>query len=334
MKLNLMKRFFDTVGPESESSIANEIAHRWLGADSVVRCMRASANFVFHAQASQASYFLRFNHEHEREVASINAELDCLRHLLRRGVHAATPVLSTSGRYIESVVTNLGVFHAVLFEALPGEHWKFDSLDERRFELWGKALGEIHAASQGLSSDRRPSWSDHVAFAERLIPASETAATGELRAVKEILTSLSPSLDGFGLIHFDFELDNLTWHQDKAGVLDFDDCAFYWYEADVAFALRDLFDDRIDRVDFACNRLGAFLRGYRSQVHLSDAAVRRIPLFLRMHNLFAFARLVRALEGAPEEEPTWMADLRNRLTNLLIDYREAFRRYPVTEFAD
>jgi predicted nucleic acid-binding protein len=78
-------------------------------------------------------------------------------------------------------------------------------------------------------------------------------------------------------------------NNDEAGILDLDDCAFYWFEADIAFALRDLFEDSIDKVDFQDQRLSAFLRGYRREIQISDAAVSRIPLFLRMDHESALA---------------------------------------------
>ena len=50
-------------------------------------------------------------------------------------------------------------------------------------------------------------------------------------------------------IHFDFELDNIVWNTDKTGIIDFDDSAFYWFVADIAFALRDLYDDSVKKVE-------------------------------------------------------------------------------------
>lgn len=333
MTLDLMKTFFDTVTTDGHSQIADEIVARWLTDDAVVRVWRASANFVFSVKASKDQYFLRFNHASERDAETIDAELNYVRHLMRRSIRVGAPILSTSGNYVESISTETGEFHAVLFQALSGKDWEFDSLDESRFELWGQALGKMHAASKGFSTDYRPSWTDHVLLAERMIPASEEDACRELRSVKEILNSLPSSVDDFGLIHFDFELDNLKWENNEAGVVDCDDCAFYWFEADIAFALRNLFEDSIDNVDFECKSLGAFMKGYRSEMQMSDAAVRRIPLFLRMHNLVTFAKLIRTLgDGPSQEEPKWTTDLRNRLTNKCLEYREQFQNYPISHF--
>ncbi len=333
MALGLMKAFFDTVAADGRSPIADEIAARWLTDDAVVRVWRASANFVFSVKTSKDQYFLRFNHASERDARTIDAELDYVRHLMRSGIRLNAPILSTSGNYVESVSTDMGEFHAFLFQALTGEDWEFDSLDEERFGLWGQALGKIHAASKGFNTDHRPSWTDHVLLAERMIPASEEDSCRELFTVKELLSSLPSSVDDFGLIHFDFELDNLKWENNEARVMDCDDCAFYWFEADIAFALRDLFEDSIDKIDFECNRLSAFLTGYRSENQISDAAIKRIPLFLRMHNLVSYARLIRTIEGEPiQDEPGWTTNLRNRLTNKCLEYREQFQNNALSNF--
>ena len=333
MKLNLMKTFFDTVTSDNQSPIADEIVDRWLTDDVVVKVGRASANFVFSVKTFKDQYFLRFNHASERNAETIDAELNYVRHLLGRGIRVSVPILSTSGNYVESISTEMGEFHAVLFQALVGDEWEFESLDERQFELWGQAMGKMHATTKGFSTDHRPSWKDHVHFAERMIPVSEKDAYRELCSVKEMLSSLQSGIDTFGLIHFDFELDNLKWEKDEAGILDFDDCAFYWFEADIAFSLRDLFEDSIDKIDFECKKLGAFLKGYRSENQISDAAVRRIPLFLRMHNLVTYAKLIRTIEGGSvRDEPKWTADLRNRLTNKCLEYREQFQNFPSSHF--
>ena len=330
MKLNLMKTFFDTVNSDDQSPIADTIVDRWLTDEVVVRAGRASANFVFSVKTFKDQYFLRFNHASERNAETIDAELNYVRHLLGRGIRVSVPIPSTSGNYIESISTEMGEFHAVLFQALTGNEWEFESLDERRIELWGQTMGKMHAATKDFSTDHRPSWKDHIRFAERLIPASEKEACRELCSVKEMLNGLQSGIETFGLIHFDFELDNLKWEKNEAGILDFDDCAFYWFEADIAFALRDLFEDSIDKIDFECKKFGAFLKGYRSENQISDFAVRRIPLFLRMHNLVTYAKLVRTIEdGAASNEPKWTTNLRERLRSKCLEYLEQFQNNPI-----
>lgn len=119
------------------------------------------------------------------------------------------------------------------------------------------------------------------------------------------LSALPADRDTFGPIHFDFELDNLVWHDRGMGILDFDDCARCWYVADIAFARRDLFDGG-EAVDDASVR--GFLDGYADACALDQAQLSLLPTFSRLVRLLAYARTVRALDLPPEPaHPEWPA---------------------------
>ena len=317
MPLDLMTRFAG-VAPNWTSPLARQIADRWVGEETDVRVWRASANFVCVVTGGGAKYYLRFNHAEERSYTAICAELEWIQHLERSGCVIAAPAVSRAGNIVETVITPLGRFHAVLFHALPGSHREFDTLSLPDFETWGRTLGQIHAHSQNYHVHGRPAWTDYVDLAARHISEHEAALRAELVAVERRLRDLPITSSSFGLIHYDFELDNLIWHEERAGVLDFDDCAHYWYAADIAYALRDLFDDSIAHLDLAHPSLQAFVHGYRTAFPISDACLQRLSLFLRLHNLVLFARISRSLGASPPaEEPGWAVDLRTTLTGML-----------------
>jgi Ser/Thr protein kinase RdoA (MazF antagonist) len=322
MKLALMRRFFDTVDQRWASPLADQIAARWVAPGAKVRVLRASANFICRVEEGGRVSFLRFNHAGERRAEEIGAELDFIRHVTARGIRAARPLPSLAGKLVESVPTELGTFHAVLFEALPGVEREFDELDLAGFERWGQALGQLHCASADFTSPERPGWAQRLAFARREIPAVETAAQRELDRVEAELALLPAAPVDFGMIHYDFEQDNLCWQGDAIGSLDYDDCGPYWYAADIAYALRDLFHDRPAGVNPGEPRLQAFLRGYRSARPLGDEWLARLPLFLRLHNLVAYARITRSLGSGPQpDEPVWLGGLRGKLESFLEGYR-------------
>ena len=284
MKLSLMAAFFDTADDEDRyAPIADEIASRWVGPDGDVIHRRSSANFVFSVAAGE-DYFLRFNHESERAIPHIEAELHGIDHLAERGVRVARPVVAESGARVERVETDLGFFHAVLFEALPGVHRDFDDLDETAFAHWGRALGKLHAASLDIEVDR-PTWAEQLADLRHLIPIEEESALSELAFIEDRLDGLDGDPDEFGLIHFDFEMDNLLWQGDEIGIVDFDDCAYYPFVADIALALRDLCDDKVAHVDLQDERLQTFIAGYRQAKPLDEKALWLLPLFIRLSNL-------------------------------------------------
>lgn len=332
MKLSLMAAFFDLADDEDRySPVADEIAARWVESDAEVVHRRSSANFVFSVAAAKA-YFLRFNRESERTVSFIEAELDCVEYLAEQGVRVARPVVAKAGACVERVETELGVFHAVLFEALPGEHRDLDDLDEVAFARWGRALGELHAASLDLEADR-PTWAEQLAGIRRIIPVDEESALSELTYIENWLDHLDSDPDEFGLIHFDFEMDNLLWQGDEIGIIDFDDCAYYPFAADIALALRDLCDDKVAQLDLADERLQTFVAGYREAKPLSEAALRQLPLFIRLSNLVSFARTFWSLgEGPLRQEPMWTAELRRDWLVGLAEGRRDFAENPVRLF--
>jgi Ser/Thr protein kinase RdoA (MazF antagonist) len=329
MHLGLMKRFFDTVDGEWRSTLAVQIASAWVGPGCDVRILRASANFVCVVQTVERKYFLRFNHASERSPEAVAGELAFIRHLSTRGVRAAQPLPSRAGRFVESIQTDLGLFHAVLFEALPGVHLEFDQLDAQGFARWGRSLAQLHEAARGFTPRNRPGWQDWVEMAQAELPLAENAARRELQVAERAFSRL-PAGDSFGTIHYDFELDNICWDGLTPAVLDFDDCGAHWYAADIAFALRDLFADRSSAVNLEDGRFQAFLRGYRSLRPVAQAALDRMKLFLRWHNLVSFARIAHALSGGPlADEPEWLQKLRRHLANVQDGYRQEFEAHPL-----
>ncbi len=331
MKLALMTAFFESVDGNGCSPIAAEIAGRWFRSPTSVSCLRASANFVFEVQNADGRYILRFNSAGERQPEAIAAELRFTGRLAGRDLRVAEPVAARSGLLVETIPTELGTFHAVMFEALSGRQLELEQLDGAGLERWGRTLGELHNASRGYEAGQRPSWSDHIAFARTEIASAEELLHAELHEVGERLQGLAAGPEDFGLIHYDFELDNLLWQGDEIGVVDFDDCAHYWFVADIAYALRDLFDDRAEQVDLGDRRLGSFVTGYRSARPLGDEQLGLIPLLLRLHNLVSFARLSRSLGGGPPpDEPEWAAGLRGKLAGKLNAYRQSVADHPLS----
>jgi len=333
MKLTLMKMVCEADDEDQQNSLAPQLAARWLSDITSCKLYRASANFVYAVETPSRPYFLRFNHESERSAAAISAEVNFIRHLVLQGIQVSRPLASAAGNYIETAQTAKGTFHAVLFEELPGIELTLADMDTNKLVHWGAALGRLHAASHAFEPTTHPWWSDHLRMARREIPANEECALKELRAVEERLGKLAVNADSFGLIHFDFELDNLRWQDDQAGILDFDDCACYWFEADIAFALRDLFQDRASLVNTSSDQFRAFTNGYQAVQPLTEEAIERIPLFTRLHNLVTFAKLLRALDGSAEiSDPAWAVKLCKRLHNKLEEYRQDFCSNPIKSF--
>lgn len=324
MTLRLMQAVVDTLDDQYESPIADTIVRLWTPDQPCVRYFRASANFIFTFALHDQPAILRFAHESERTAEAVEAELAFLHHLAARHIPVVLPKRSLSGRYVESVATSLGVFYAVVFERLPGEHCDIDDLSLDQCTQWGRALGETHRAAEGYSGIGRPTVYDHVRQLDQQLPEHEQAARRLLARLKPQLAALPVDEHCFGLIHYDFELDNLLWNK-QIHVIDFDDCAHYWFVSDIAFALRDLFDDHADRINITDARFQAFVCGYRMARTVTDEELRQLPLFLQLHHLVTFTKLLRATDiNDPSAAPAWVVDLRARLLRKAQTYRDGF----------
>ena len=330
MKITLMKRFFDTVSDERRSPIAEKIAGRWFEENVKVRVVRASSNFITHVETPENTYYLRFNHSTERTREFIEAELSFIQHLTNHGIHANRPIPSLSELIVETVPTEMGDFHGVLFEAIQGNQYESDELNLEKFRSWGSALGKVHKESTGLVVPGIPTWKDHISRVRSMVSKSDEVIWSELDSVEMKLNAL-PVDDGiFGIIHFDFEMDNLLWNKDSVGIVDFDDCAYYWYAADIAYALRDLYEDQVDRFNVDDERVQAFLEAYRSIRPISEEELSHIPIFIRLHNLYTYTRLYRSIEDDPAtDEPQWVRNIRDKLRKKIETYCEDIEMNPI-----
>ena len=323
MKLSLIKAIDSTIADTGESLLANQLLTAWPHDPGSARFFRTSANAVFTFTQAGRPYILRFNHDSERSADYIRAEVAYLKHLADVGVAVAHPVRSRAGHYVESRDTSYGCFHSVVFQAVSGQQFEIDELTLDGFRQWGQALGKLHAAAQSYTDAGRPTWRDHIAKVVEQLPASEHQVHAAIAQLCTQLDQLPVTSETFGLIHFDFELDNLIWTKSGLTAIDFDDSAWYWFAADIAFALRDLFDDDVAKIDSRSPKLRAFVAGYRTAKNLTADAIALLPLFLRLHHAIGLGTLLRALETTPAtDEPTWTQALRQKLEQAAQRYRE------------
>lgn len=325
MKLSTMKKVVETVDQDWRSPFAEKLLEKWGYDQKEVYYYRGSANFIFVFKREDQWYYLRCNESTERTKEDYHSELQILAYLEKASISISKPVLSKDGNLIETITTELGTYHCVVFEALEGEQVEFEQLDELRFYKWGKALGQLHQTFKTLPmelKENRPSWHNHIQFVKETITAEENSVIQELNEVEQYINNLTISKDTYGLIHYDFELDNIKWNGDQIGILDFDECVQHWYVADIAYALRDLFENGVDLNNPSYKQ---FMNGYTSETSIDLRLQQDLVWFLRLHNLVMFAKLYRSLDlKEAEANPQWFNDLICKFEAKLETYRESF----------
>ncbi len=319
MRLSTLWRVDQTIRADGSSPVADAIAAQWGMTAGTARFVRSSANFVYRCQ--QPARFLRFSDSTEQQRAAVVAEVQLLHWLDQAEFTVAVPLASQHGEFVETVETAWGTFHAVLYSALTGEQRQIATLPPARAEAWGLALGRLHAAIReyvGTNAAPRPSWRDLLTMIAAVLPADCPAVQTELAEMRMALRLLPLAPDNYGLCHGDFELDNLLWHGDQISVLDFDDCVYLWYVADIALALGDLLATSVATND---PRYRAFIQGYRRAYPLDDQALLQLPLFRRLADLLKYARVKRATDLViTPEHPVWLAQLDQKLRQRAAEY--------------
>ncbi len=316
MKLSIMNAFL-----QSGDAVVDQALEKWGYDPESVRFMRASSTFIFYFERDQKKFILRLTPE--GNVEQINQELAYLAYLEEKqlSVHQAYP--SIAGNLVETLESSLGTFYATVFTFLEGEQYEMEDLTKTQFYLWGEALGELHKHSKEYKERGEYTLSKAFMSASDIIPESEHSARHELAVVNNRLESLKQTPQNFGRIHFDFELDNLIW-KDGFQIVDFESSLDGWYCADIAFALRDLFVEKVELTDPSFQQ---FLQGYRSKTAITDEEIAHIPMFLRLHNLISFAKLVKTVDVERNpEHPEWLEGLRAKLCLKIEDYRSGFQR--------
>jgi Ser/Thr protein kinase RdoA (MazF antagonist) len=322
MKLSTILKVDSAVDAQGQSHIAERILAHWEHDPGSAQFFRSSTNFVYTFRKGGKRYFLRFADNAERTEAEISAEMELLCWIASKGMAVTTPIASWHGRYVETVETDLGTFYAVVFAALQGAQVDLEELSTDQFEVWGAALGKLHALMhlyQDPSLSARRTWRDHLDLLRSYLREDESGVQAEFDHITSLLSALPTKETNYGLIHGDFELDNLFWQDDIIAVLDFDDCSFCWYVADIAFALRDLFETG---VDLSNPSFRAFIRGYSKHYALDEELISHLPMFLRLAKLITYAKLVRAMDLANDQDyPEAYMSLRLKLENWIDNYK-------------
>ena len=93
-------------------------------------------------------------------------------------------------------------------------------------------------------------------------------------SVREALTAYGRSPRRYGLIHADFNLDNMLLDGERVIPLDFDDCGFGWHLFDLATVWTIYHGS-----DLAEAIRAGVVEGYRSERDLPDEELEHLPLF-------------------------------------------------------
>jgi Ser/Thr protein kinase RdoA (MazF antagonist) len=154
----------------------------------------------------------------------------------------------------------------------------------------------------------------------------EKRALAEQERVKRWLNSLPITKVNYGLIHYDFELDNIFWTEatNSFCAIDFDDSLYHWHVMDIVYAIRDMSELSEEAAKLAFN---SFIKGYNKKMYIGAYELSQMPRFERFSNLYSFARIMRSMKDSNfENEPEWLKRLKPHLEKKCKNYRECFEK--------
>lgn len=293
--------------------------------DEALAQYRISSNAIYPFFRDGAVCFLRLAPTDEKIRENIAGELSFIRYLRENGYPAAEPLASRSGEYLLTLKTARGEYFATAFRGVGGVRIDGTDYSNEIMLSYGKSLGRLHALSSRYAAKKRKwDYNDALLWVENVL--SEYHASDpvqrELDSLRSDLSALAKSDATYGLVHYDFEPDNVFFDagQELCNVIDFDDGMYHWYVLDVEQAFGEL-RDALSPPD-AKRARDLFLFGYREEFDLSPEALDTLPLMRRFVDLFRYARIIRSVAETFGNEPDWMTGLRGILGSMKSEYEE------------
>ena len=127
------------------------------------------------------------------------------------------------------------------------------------------------------------------------------------------LEQCSISASAYGIIHYDFEPDNVFYdvETDSFSVIDFDDAICCWYALDIVRAidgLNEVVEGGEPDVATSC-----FIEGYKSATDLTEEQQQTFMLMRRLVRLQEYSTLLHVMSESILEMPEWMIGLTDKL---------------------
>ncbi|MER5217782.1 phosphotransferase [Streptomyces sp. NPDC002838] len=274
-------RLKQTVSEAWDSPVADQVAAHWGYPAGTAKWWRSSASHVFVLPDNGRRRYLRFVPGSYRGPKPLTAVAELMARLGDGGSAVVRPVAAESGALTVTVATGLGAMHAMVVEPAPGEEVDVSELTESQASYWGQALARLHRDAAGLDAGLPESFGELPGIGELF--ADDTALVEATARLAEVMSGLPRGQDRWGVVHGDFELDNMAWEDGRPVAYDFDEAALSWYAADIAYAVRDLTDHTGRPATGHRARFDAFLDGYRSMRPIDDEDLGCLPLFAGLH---------------------------------------------------
>ena len=311
-----LKYLFENYELAKECLKRYEHSERYL--DEMLKHFRISSNAIypFYADDEAKVCYLRLSPTAEKTPFEVLSEIRFITWLLERGYPIMKPYPMKDGKLFDVISTQWGTYNVSCFEKVSGKTLEDTDGSLELARGYGRMRAELHNLSAEYPySDERKSHTELIA--EVKVQLEKNQAPGSVLSqcdiISDELTALGKNEDNYGLIHYDFEPDNVLYDEESGqfGVIDPDDSMRCWYALDVVRAI-DAMDDVVEE-ELEEQAVSAFIEGYRSKRPLSEEQLASMPLMRRLVSLQEYATILHVLSEPTEEEPEWMTRIKEKL---------------------
>jgi len=292
--------------------------------DEYLKYFRISSNAVYPFSVQGKRHFLRLSPVEEKQKENLMGELEFLQHLQRAGYGAMKPVTAKNGELLLTLHTTWGGYYASVFEGVAGVSIEDTDYREEIMTAYGKALGRLHKLSINYQPENRKwSYVDALEWVKKMLAEYQELCPEkgpqlirlqkEAEAVEQELSQIKQTKETFGLVHYDFEPDNVFYNAEDGScqVIDFEDGMYHFFMVDIEQVL-DSFSEELEGEAYEQAKR-YFLQGYESEKALEPDYEPKCRLMRRFCNLFSYTRLVHCIAEEVPDAPEWMVNLRGRL---------------------
>lgn len=284
--------------------------------DDYLQHFRISSNAVYPFSWQGNMRFLRLSPASEKIEKNLRGELEFLCYLQNRSYSAVIPVASSSGELVVTLNSIWGKYYASVFKGIDGVSIENTDYNDHILFAYGKALGQLHILSTEYSpKNKKWTYSDALLWIGKVLEKhhAPNKMLAELNEIQQALNGLPQTSDTFGLIHYDFEPDNVFWNENDqcCTAIDFEDSMYHFFLVDLEQALDALLENI--PVNQQLTVKNTFLQGYQSVKALETDYTDKLKLMRRFCDLYSYARLIRCVADENSNEPDWMIRLREKL---------------------
>lgn len=285
----------------------------------MIRYFRISSNAIYPFKSGKNAEqvcFLRLSPVMEKPTSEVVSEVKLINCLIDNGNSIMKPFPMKNGKLVDVVNTIWGKYNVSCFEKVSGIeleniHGTIDIVSG-----YGECLGKLHETIRNYPApqERRDHKDllDEISVRLQSFGASDLVLS-ELNYVKKELSKLTINNENYGIVHYDFEPDNVFYDK-KSGVfsiIDFDDAIRCWYALDIVRAIDGL-DDVIED-DEIHEAQAAFLEGYRKACAFTQEQADTLPLMRRLVRLQSISTILYVMSESVNDEPEWLIELKEKL---------------------